>query len=284
MMKFIKGFFIFVIILILAAAGCVFYAFRIEPFRLAVKEYAFGEDKEEASELKVVQFSDLHIKEDFTEKNLKKVVDKINAQTPDVVIFTGDLYDNYAVYHDDAAVIRRLSDIKAGRAKLAVWGNRDYGGGAARHYENIMEQAGFTLLRNENWYVTADNGRKVLFTGLDDSIFGEPFMPEDTKIYESDFEVLLMHEPDTVKDYADDGYEAALGGHSHGGQINVPFLPFVNKMAVSATNLASEYSGGMYELSEDGSSKLYVNTGIGTTHISARFGVTPEITVFHIYL
>lgn len=72
-MKFIKGFFIFVIILILAAAGCIFYAFRIEPFRLAVKEYTFGEDKEEASELKVVQFSDLHIKEDFTEKNLKKL-------------------------------------------------------------------------------------------------------------------------------------------------------------------------------------------------------------------
>lgn len=73
-----------------------------------------------------------------------------------------------------------------------------------------------------------------------------------------------------------------LSGHSHGGQVNIPFIPAINQKAVSSTFLAANYAGGMYKLNSK--TKMYVNTGIGTTHISARFGVVPEISVFHIYL
>lgn len=209
-------------------------------------------------------------------------VDKINEQEPDIVVFTGDLYDNYAVYHDDENIIRQLSNIKATYEKIAIWGNRDYGGGAVRQYESIMEQSGFTLLKNGNWYITVENEKKVLFTGLDDSTLGNPYMPDSTKIYESDYDILLTHEPDIIEDYSDYGYDIVLSGHSHGGQINIPFLPKINETALSATNLAADYSGGLYNLNSK--SKLYVNTGIGTTHISARFGVVPEVAVFHIDL
>lgn len=169
------------------------------------------------TEIKIVQFSDLHIKEDFTYKNLEKVVYKINEQEPDIVVFTGDLYDNYAIYHDDENIIRQLSNIKATYEKIAIWGNRDYGGGAALHYESIMEQSGFTLLKNGNWYITVESEKKILFTGLDDSMLGNPYMPESTKIYDSDYDILLTHEPDIVEEYSDYGYNIVLRGHSHGG-------------------------------------------------------------------
>lgn len=287
-MRLMKRIFIclFTIVLTVTVTGifCIFYAFKIEPYRLSVNEYVLNNKHENAEEIKIVQFSDLHVKEDFSYRNQEKVVEKINAQNPDIVIFTGDLYDNYARYHDDENIIKQLSDINARYEKIAVWGNRDYGGGAVRQYEFIMQQSGFTLLKNENWYVTTENGEKILFTGLDDSILGQPYMPDSTKIYDWDYQMLLTHEPDAADEYLAYQYNMVLSGHSHGGQIRIPLMPAINEAALSATSLAARYSGGLYELNSDGSSKLYVNTGIGTTHISARFCVVPEIAVFYLYL
>lgn len=163
-----------------------------------------------------------------------------------------------------------------------IWGNRDCGGGAARQYENIMQQSGFTVLKNENWYVTTDSDKKILFTGLDDSMLGNVYMPDSTKIYDSNYNILLIHEPDTADSFQEYPYDLVLSGHSHGGQVNIPFIPAINQKAISSTNLAKNYVSGMYELNSK--TKIYVNTGIGTTHVSGRLGVVPEISIFHIYL
>lgn len=283
-MKFFKSILISVFAILILSVSCMFYAFKIEPYRLKVNEYNLTDKRTEATTIKIVQFSDVHIKGDFTYKNLDKVVNSINKQHPDIVVFTGDLYDNYAKYNDDRNIIAELKKLEAKYDKIAIWGNRDYGGGAVRQYEHIMTQAGFTLLENENWNVTVENNKKLLFTGLDDSMLGNVYMPDSTNVYESDYRILLSHEPDIIEDFLDYNYDFALSGHSHGGQVNIPFLPFINKEAVSVTSLSTKYVGGMYTLDSNSSQKLYVNTGIGTTHISARFGVVPEISVFYIYL
>ena len=212
----------------------------------------------------------------------RKIQNYINKQNPDVVVFTGDLYDNYAKYHDDEHIIKELQKINATYDKIAIWGNRDCGGGAARQYENIMEQSGFTVLKNENWYVTTDSDKKILFTGLDDSMLGNVYMPDSTKIYDSNYNILLIHEPDTADSFQEYPYDLVLSGPIHGGQVNIPFIPAINQKAISSTNLAKNYVSGMYELNSK--TKIYVNTGIGTTHVSGRLGVVPEISIFHIYL
>ena len=107
-------------------------------------------------------------------------------------------------------------------------------------------------------------------------------MPDSTKIYDSDYEILLTHEPDTADTFLEYDYDLVLSGHSHGGQIRIPFFPEINRKAVLSTSLAAKYTGGMYQLGSN--TNMYVNTGIGTTHISVRFGVVPEISVFMIYL
>lgn len=189
---------------------------------------------------------------------------------------------HYAKYHDDEHIIKELQKINATYDKIAIWGNRDCGGGAARQYENIMQQSGFTVLKNENWYVTTDSDKKILFTGLDDSMLGNVYMPDSTKIYDSNYNILLIHEPDTADSFQEYPYDLVLSGHSHGGQVNIPFIPAINQKAISSTNLAKNYVSGMYELNSK--TKIYVNTGIGTTHVSGRLGVVPEISIFHIYL
>lgn len=283
-MKTIRFILLLFFISIIYISSCLFYAFKIEPYRLKVQDYYLTEKSPEKKLVKLVQFSDVHIKEDFTYENLKKVVDKINKQNPDIVLFTGDLYDNYAKYNDDQNIIAELQKIEAKYDKIAIWGNRDYGGGAVRQYKNIMDQAGFTVLKNQNWYVTIEDNKNILFTGLDDSMLGNVYMPDDTKIYDSEFDILLSHEPDIIDEHIEYSYDLTLSGHSHGGQVNIPFLPFINDMAISATSLSTKYDGGMYDLNKKENTKLYVNTGIGTTHISARFGVVPEIVVFNLYL
>lgn len=281
-MKFLKFIFKILAVILILTGGCIFYAFKIEPYRLTVKEYHLTENGAGTVPVKIVQFSDLHIKEDFTSENLKKVVSCINRQNPDIVIFTGDLYDNYAKYRDDENIIGELKKIEANYGKIAIWGNRDYGGGAVRRYSAIMEQAGFTLLKNEDWHVTAGDGRKITVTGLDDSILGNASMPDSAQQADSDYRILLSHEPDAAEAFRPYRYNLILSGHSHGGQVNIPFLPAVNETALSATNFTRKYAGGMYHLAPD--ETLYVNTGIGTTHISARFGVVPQISVFYLYL
>lgn len=282
-MKLIKRLFKILIVLMIAIGALTFYSFRIEPFRLRVNEYDLNKVNESQNVLRVVQISDLHIKPNYTVDNLARVVDEVNELEADLVIFTGDLYDNYSKYNDDSHIIAQLQRIQARHGKIAIWGNRDYGGGAMAHYENIMSEGGFDVLKNEH-RIFRDNGKQVLITGLDDKLLGNSLMPEIDSSLSFDYKLLLSHEPDIVDYYLDYGYHLSLSGHSHGGQINIPFLPFINKMAVSNTEFATKYISGFYSLADDDSQVIYVNVGLGTTHISARLGVVPEISVFNIYI
>lgn len=278
-MKIIKTIFIVILIMILIIVSCVIYAFKIEPYRVKINEQVY-KTGDRTSNVKIAQFSDVHIKEDFTSQNFSKVVDKINSQNPDIVVFTGDLYDNYSTYSEDESLKDELERINA-EYKFAVWGNRDYGGGASNAYEKLMYESGFKILKNETEILDI-NGKKIMITGIDDSMLGNPYIEKSSE--NADIKILLSHEPDAVDNYVEYGYNLALSGHSHGGQIDIPFVPDVNRIALSKTAMNDKYTAGMYTIDESTGQNIYVNTGIGTTHVSARFGVVPEVTLFDIYI
>lgn len=259
----------------------VYYAYDIEPYRISVTHQNINEPNPNKKELKIVQLSDIHLKGDFTPDNLAKVVERTNALKPDIIVFSGDLYDNYAVYHNDEVVIRHLSRLKAKYKKIAIWGNHDRGGGASNAYPSIMQESGFKLLDNEHLPLQI-HGKEILLTGVDDLLLGNPYIPLDYNSFNYDYKILLSHETENVKAYADAGYNLILSGHSHGGQVNIPFLGFVNEKILEEAFHTSKYSRGLYELNKK--TKLFVSSGIGTTQVSARFGVVPEIAFLSIYL
>lgn len=252
------------------------YIFKIEPFLLVVHQYKIkGNDSSIQSNIKLIQISDIQVSKSYTEKNLEKIVKKINALSPDIVVFTGDLFDNYAKYHPTQEVKKALLEIKAKYGKYAIWGNRDYGGGAFREYKNIMEYSEFTLLENESKIISLPDNKKLLIGGADDILLGNP---DKEKMIEemnktADYKIFLVHEPDFADDLEKATIDLILAGHSHGGQVRLPF--FKEKK----TALAKKYTKGFYDLQK---MKLYVNTGIGTSHIPARFMVIPEIALFTI--
>jgi len=261
---------------ILLIIALPFYAWKVEPFLVHVNHVELGK-KNERTPLNVVQISDLQVSEYYETNRLDKVIEKVNAQKPDILLFTGDLFDNYSKYPEQRApMIEKLKAFKANIGKYAVWGNHDYGGGAVRVYEDVMSAGGFTVLRNQGETLTLSDGRQVFLGGLDDSLLGNPSV-SDTLTYRQnyDYAITMTHEPDVADAFIGTDTQLVLAGHSHGGQVWIPFYPIKNV-------LAEKYTRGLYQL--DAITQLYVNTGIGTTSIHARFGVIPEVTQFTIYI
>lgn len=260
--------------IVLALLLIPLYAFKIEPNLAVVHRIRLG-DKSKPEALNVLQLSDIQVSESYTTKRLDQVIRKVNQENPDIIVFTGDLFDNYTQYNHEQEIIEKLGELKATIGKYAVWGNHDYGGGAARIYERVMNAANFEVLKNAGETISLVNGKKVFIGGLDDSLLGAPSI-EETLSYRQryDYSVLLTHEPDVADGFIGTNTQLVLAGHSHGGQIRLPFYEVKNV-------LAKKYTRGLYELSDH--TKLYVNTGLGTTSIHARLGVPPEISVFQLH-
>lgn len=257
--------------LFLLSGLALLYAFQVEPRLVVVHRLVFGDPP---AAVKAVQLSDIQVSDSYQAGRLANVIRKVNRENPDVIVFTGDLFDNYTKYAHQTEITAELKHLHANLGKYAVWGNHDYGGGAARVYQTVMEAADFTVFRNTGTTLTLKNGKRLFIGGLDDSLLGRPSVRETlTYRVRADYSILMTHEPDVADQFYGTKTQLVLAGHSHGGQVWVPFHPVTNV-------LARKYVRGLYELKDH--TKLYVNTGLGTTKIHARFGVMPEISVFEI--
>lgn len=275
MFRFLKIACKLIIIAVIFSSLLFLYARHIEPFSIRGKaiDIASIHLHEKADGIKIAVFSDTHLGNHYTLKHFEKVAQKINAEHPDIVIFLGDFIDHYNEYiktEDSDTIIQVLASIKAPYGKFAVFGNHDYGGGAHRHYIDIMNSGGFTLLINDSLIID-DLGVEVI--GIDDLLFGkgDPLIAASAST--DMFTLLLCHEPDIVDDVLDYDIDLMLSGHTHGRQINLMiqddyFLPAYGK----------KYVKGFYSFDNDRKTKLYVNPGIGMTQLPLRFLSPPEIT------
>lgn len=272
-LKIIKGIVLFFIFLIVLLLGVLGYAHYIEPNLLMVKSITIDTQKA-IKPCKIVFFADTHFGGLYGEKHAEKIADKINGLNADIVIFGGDLFDNYA--HDHGAMDleylkAELGRIKANAGKFAVWGNHDYGGGAVRIYEEFLESCGFTLLNDESRLLT-EYGIRVV--GFDDYLMGWT----DPSLYtlESDsFNVIASHEP-IIANFIQSGSDnLLLTGHTHGGQVSIPFLT-----SRLLPNGSGQFVKGLYSAGEIGTAaslQMYTTSGIGMTRYPFRFLNVPEI-------
>ncbi|MDF2676763.1 MAG: Ser/Thr protein phosphatase family protein [Bacillota bacterium] len=276
MKNFFRNIFILIIISILIYS----YARYIEPNLLNVHHKNIDSKLVEnnKNEIKILQFSDTHISESFDMEDLQNMVNKINDENADIVVFSGDLIDHFNDYDykgDVDKIWQILSEINAPLGKYAIYGNHDYGGGAERIYKKIMENSGFVLLINENYKIHQFN---INIIGLDDSIFGNFDASLMNNLSDENFyNIVLSHEPDVVDSLLEYNVDLILSGHSHGGQVNVPFLS-----SAMLPELAKKYTRGLYEFENFRNTNLYVNIGIGTSQIPFRFMAVPELSVINL--
>lgn len=254
--------------------GSSFYAKNIEPFWLSITHHEILHPliPKGFNGIKIVQFSDTHLGFHYQLNDLLKAVHVINDLQPDIVVFTGDLLDNPNQFTEQEQTIAILKEVKAPLGKYSVYGNHDHGGYGTENYARIMKESGFLLLKNSYRNIHYQN-EQLTIAGIDDPMLGNPdwrqTLPQQRG---NSFCLLLSHAPDLANKAQKLGVSLQLSGHSHGGQVKLPFFgPLMKPL------FAHDYYEGMYDLAP---LILYVNRGLGTTRLPVRLLSRPEISIF----
>ncbi|MFH1296097.1 MAG: metallophosphoesterase [Bacteroidota bacterium] len=218
-------------------------------------------------ELTIVMASDIHLGTIIASRKANRLVEKINAMHPDLVLFAGDIVDE-----DLAPVINynlgeALCRIQSKLGVFAVTGNHEYIGGMEPAVE-YLENHGIRMLRDtavmvdEQFYLVGRDDRdKPRFTGIPRKKLEEILVSVDTN-----FPVILMdHQPFSLAKHASMGIDLQLSGHTHHGQL----WPF-NYI----TDAIYEISWGYRQI---GKTHFYVSSGYGTWGPPLRLGNRPEI-------
>jgi len=219
--------------------------------------------------LRVAHLSDLHIGTLTPRAWGLRWARAANAAKPDLTVVTGDLVTSGNAH--DEAIADVLGALRAPLGVFSSMGNHDYFG-EEEHLVAALRARGVSVLRNEGVAIEKGGARLWLaaiddtWTRRDDLGLALAQRPEGLAT------VLLAHDPERFDQAADAGVELVLSGHTHGGQVAMPFLA----RALNFAKLRYKYTLGFYER---GRSRLYVHPGLGTTGPPFRLGAAPEVTV-----
>lgn len=275
--KLLKSILIRSIQLLLAGCTLVFlvsiYSHKIEPMWLEINQIDLALPKLDRAfnGYRIVQISDLHAGDGIDRAHLARVVDIVNAQNPDLVVITGDHVSRLPRQHVE--LLDTLAKLHPRDRTISVLGNHDVYNDPMP-IRQALKQVGITLL--ENTIYTIDRGGATLHIAGVGDVFSEQARLSEVlaQLPPTGAAIMLAHEPDFADETAATGrFGLQLSGHSHGGQIRLPFyggyLP----------ELARNYPLGRYQV---GNMVQYTNKGIGTIKIYARFNCRPEISVFNL--
>lgn len=254
---------------------------------LTIREYKVVNEKitDNFHGLKIIHMSDIHYGTTVNKKELTNIVNKINELHPDIVVLTGDLLDETTEQHEnyETELIETLSKIETTIGKYAINGNHDY---EFKNFNTIIEQSGFINL-NDNYDKIYSNGNNfILISGISTSMHGDKTLDEKLEsttsfinsLSEEEnnniYKILLVHEPDVIDNIDNIDFDLILAGHSHNGQVRLPFIG-----AIITPELSKKYYDEHYTI--DGT-ELYISGGIGTSKIKFRFLNKPSINFYRI--
>ena len=264
-------FIIFILIIILL------YSRFIGTKGLKVKEYKIVNENftDNFYGLKIVHITDLHYGNTTNNSDLKKIVDKVNLIKPDIIVFTGDLLDKDLNNEELEEFKDILNNMKSNIKKYAVNGNHD------ENFSEILKETGFTDLNNNYDSLYNSNNSVILFSGINtnddinDAIKNiNNFLSDEQNTNKIIYKIMLMHEPDKILDFDYNNYDLILAGHSHNGQITIPFIGSLYK-----PNGSKKYYKEYYELED---TKIYISGGIGTSTLKFRLFNKPSINLYRL--
>ncbi len=226
---------------------------------------------------RIIQLSDIHLDEYTEPVFLEHIVRKVNALTPDLVLLTGDFVTHgsltfIAGNHAAHRCAEILSTLTA-PLRYAILGNHDVAVNAPMVIHALTSR-GTPVLVNQHVAIEK-NGERLWICGLEDPGTSHPDMDLTIPANPGAPVILLSHEPDyadTVVAHPRGSFvDLMLAGHSHGGQVRLPFLgPLI------LPPMGERYPEGLYHFGE---MQLYVNRGLGTVGLPFRLNCPPEVTV-----
>lgn len=274
--------FFIILIFIIALTAC--YSYFVEPKLITVHEYKISNINitDNFNGLKIVHISDIHYGRVFNQKSLKKLVASINEQKPDIVVLTGDLIDKDTNMTTSMSneISKELNNINASVGKYAITGNNDL---KFDEWENIITGGGFKNLNNTYDTIYKDGYNDMLIAGVstikDKNNINDKLkttidylnsFTKDGPIYK----ILIMHEPDDIDNLTNNPFDLILAGHSHGGQIRLPFIG-----PIFLPDGAKKYHESYYKINN---SDMYVSNGLGVSNYNFRLFNTPSYNLYRI--
>ena len=266
---------------ILTVFFTLFFAYTtyISTVKVGVREYRIKNKKipDTFNGLKIIQLSDLHFGSTMFNEDVNKIKKLSNERKPDIVIFTGDLINKQYDLNskEQEKLIKELKGINASLGKYAILGDEDN-----EKIATIFNQSNFTILRNEYDLIYKDDNNPILLIGLtsikkdQDIEKAYSYFKEETH-NSNIYTITMLHEPDVVDDIVDiHQTDLFLAGHSHNGNIRVPFI----KYSLFKVENAKKYDQDYYKVRD---SKLYISSGLGTPK-GIRLFCRPSINFYRL--
>lgn len=272
--RILKGILIFIV------CSTIFFTYTtyVSTTKIGVREYRITNKKipESFKGLKIIQISDLHYGTTMLLEDLKIIKKLSNERRPDLVVFTGDLLSKKINIKEQEKIINELKGITSTLGKYAILGDED-----TEIVTTIFNQSEFTILKNEYDLIYQDNTSPILLVGLSSSLNKEQNLENAYHYFQEEqhnadiFTITLLHEPDSV-DNIIDYYptDLFLAGHSHNGNIRIPFI---NQSFIKQKG-AKKYDAEHYSLKDK---ELYISSGLGTKK-GIRLFCRPSINFFRL--
>lgn len=278
--KVLKRILLAIAIILVIIASLFGYAYFIEPRRLVIHEETLKIPNWSGNlnGFKIVAISDIHGGSNHvTEEKLKQLVEKANAQSPDIIVLLGDYVSQTdgkrsALKMPIETVAENLKGFQAKYGVFAVIGNHDWWYDDKK-VQAELERIGIKVLENETAAIQVGN-ETISIWGIED-LWRNRKVPADAfeKIADKKNILAITHNPDSLLS-TPNAISLMIAGHSHGGQVNYPFYG-----AKAYVNDPRFMAG---EAVVDGK-HVFITTGIGTSIVPLRFRVPPEIAVLTLF-
>lgn len=254
---------------ILGALAAVFFMLSAISFPLRTVRYTLVSRKV-SKKVRIVQISDLH--SCSYGKDMKNLINAVDAAEPDIIVITGDIFDNRT---DNKNSDTLLKAIAKKYPCYYVSGNHEYCGNMWDTFSRRAESFGVTVLQGENVDI---DGITICGASAKSDIGDSVKVCADNADADS-FNVLLAHFPENIDFYRSFGkFDLVLSGHAHGGQWRLP--PFINGLYAPGQGLFPKYAGGRYDFDD---TTFIVSRGLSRTmeHFPRIFN-NPELVVIDI--
>lgn len=249
--------------------------FSVKRVEVDASDQSFESIPESFNETTIVYFSDIHYNKFMDNKRLLPFIETIQQLEPDVILFGGDLYDHPSVTLPSTKTILELTQLldslHAPLGKYAVLGNHDHESSKTSSIvKQTLTDGGFDVLVNQEAKLYNRNQDYISIVGIDSQLNGNPdiesaFSNHDDKA----FTIVLSHTPDLIDQLDSKHVDWQLSGHTHGGQIALPFIGPLLKVPYGKNHTKKVQIVNNIQLS--------ISNGIGTTRFDMRLFANPQI-------
>ncbi len=230
-------------------------------------------------DLKIAHISDLH--GCYYGKNMQTLVDAINKEKPDIIVYSGDIFDDEVPFKYSKVFVEQTKNYPS----YYVNGNHEYWSERMDEIEKFLNDNDVEIL-NDKTVIFEKNGKKAYISGIEDPDSGKNLIKQlnSLTVESSAYNILLAHRPENIRTYLDYRFNLICVGHAHGGQWRLPYL--LNGLFAPNQGVFPKYAGGLYQFKDTNTDKdtdFIVSRGLAReSTIVPRFYNRPELVIINV--